>query len=96
MCRCLMMNWSCSYAYKNGCRCDTCVRAHRDRCYKTRTQASFRAAPRKHPDDCAFPDNKPYTGYQYGCRCPRCRAGQAKSTKKARARMRKAANARKR
>lgn len=30
---------------------------------------------------CGYPDHKPATGYQYGCRCDRCRAGWAEAAR---------------
>lgn len=87
MTKCEATNHACSYAYKHGCRCLTCVTSHRERCYRTRARARERALAM--PDGaCKFPKHKAYTGYQYGCRCDRCRKSQAVSTRRYRRRMR--------
>lgn len=80
---CPVTGYACNYAYKHArCRCEQCVDALRERCYTTIQRALLRAhaskrVSNKNTKRCMFPENKPYTGYQYGCRCLRCAAGQA-------------------
>ncbi len=65
------------YAYKLGCRCKICVDANTKRCKQTIAKGRKLAIVPETPDGCKFPMHKPYTGYQYGCRCGRCRNAQA-------------------
>jgi hypothetical protein len=34
------------------------------------------------PDTCRFPDRKPITGYDKGCRCPRCKDAKTESNRR--------------
>lgn len=92
---CPVSGYSCNYSYRHGCRCSVCTDALRERCYATieRRKAS-RAAKLTSRRSCSFPDNKPYTGYQYGCRCVRCCRGQADAVARYRKRRKEREDAR--
>lgn len=79
---CPVTGYTCNYAYKTGCRCVACTDFLRMRCYRLIERKAKQVAMPRGPKRCAFPKLKPYTGYQYGCRCPKCRSGNAAQTKK--------------
>jgi hypothetical protein len=76
--RCCVSGYSTSYAYKHGCKCIVCLDAHKERCYRT-LEFGRQRLKKDSPKRCNFPKLKPYTGYQYGCRCNRCKAGNAEA-----------------
>lgn len=74
MCTCKHEQYSSSYAYQLGCRCDRCREWNRLK--QRRVVAAAKGYARK-GRGCAHPRLKPCTAYQYGCRCERCVAANS-------------------
>ncbi len=73
------------YAYRSGCRCDTCRAGNADR---WRAQRAARATDPTSADRAGHGRVGTYSNY--GCRCTPCRAANARASAEKRARAREA------